>query len=103
MKPTETSGSTSPTEGKNQKQEELQPYSLRNGDFRHSKLDKMKRKIIMQEMKDKGKNPQDQRNKEGIGKLPERVFRVTTVKMILNLKKRMEAQVEKIQTGLTRT
>ena len=95
MKPTETSGSTSPTEGKNQKQEELQPYSLRNGDFRHSKLDKMKRKIIMQEMKDKGKNPQDQRNKEGIGKLPERVFRVTTVKMFLALRKIMEPQIKK--------
>ena len=41
-------------------------------------------------MKDKGKNPQDQRNKDGIGKLPERVFRVTTVKMIQHIENIME-------------
>jgi len=89
MKPTQTTGSTSPSEGKNQKQEELQPYSLGNWDFKHRKLDKMKRQIIMQEMKEQDKNPQDQINKEGIGKLPEREFRVMTVKMIQHLGNRM--------------
>ena len=55
-------------------------------------------------MKEQCKKLQDQTNEEEIGKLPKKKkFRVTTVKMILNLKKRMEAQVEKIQTGLTRT
>ena len=41
-------------------------------------------------MKEKGKNSEDQINKEEIGKLSEKEFRVTIVKMIQNLKNRME-------------
>ena len=37
-----------------------------------------------------GKNPQDQTNEEEIGSLPEKEFRVMIVKMIQNLKNRME-------------
>ena len=55
----------------------------------------MKRQIIMQEMKEQDKNPQDQINKEGIGKLPEREFRVMTVKMIQHLGNRMEKKKKK--------
>ena len=90
MKPTQTTGSTSPTEGKNQKQDKRQPYSLGKGDFKHSKLDTMRRQMIMQEMKEQDKNPHDHINKEGIGKLPEREFRVMTVKIIQHLENIME-------------
>ena len=48
-------------------------------------------------MKKQGKNLQDQINEEEIGNLPEREFRVMIVKMIQNLRSRMEAQIEKIQ------
>ena len=41
-------------------------------------------------MKEQGKNPQDQINEEEIGSLPEKEFRVKTVKMIQNLGNRME-------------
>ena len=41
-------------------------------------------------MKEQSKNPPDQRNKEEIGSLPEKEFRVMIVKMIQNLGKRME-------------
>ena len=41
-------------------------------------------------MKEKGKNSEDQINKEEIGKLSEKEFRVTIVKMIQNLENRME-------------
>ena len=51
----------------------------------------------MSQMKEQGKNLQDQINEEEIGNLPEKKFRVTTVKMIQNLGNRMEAQIEKIQ------
>ena len=51
----------------------------------------------MQQMKEKGKNPSDQTNKEEIDSLPEKEFRVMIVKMIQDLGKRMEAQMEKIQ------
>ena len=41
-------------------------------------------------MKEQGKNPPDQINAEEIGSLPEKEYRVMTVKMIQNLGKRME-------------
>ena len=53
--------------------------------------------------KEQGKNPQEQINEEEIGNQPEKEFRVMIVKMIENLRNRMEAQIEKIQEGLTRT
>ena len=39
MKPTQVTRPTSPTRGRDQKQE-LQPYSLVKGNLKHSKLDK---------------------------------------------------------------
>ena len=43
-----------------------------------------------QQMKEQGKNPPDQTNEEEIGSLPEKEFRVMTVKIIQNLGNRME-------------
>ena len=50
----------------------------------------------MLQTKEQGKNLQDQINEEEIGNLPEKEFRVVIVKMIQNLRNRMEAQLEKI-------
>ena len=44
----------------------------------------------MQQMKEQGKNSPDQTNKEEIGSLPKKEFRVIRVKMIQNLGNRME-------------
>ena len=41
-------------------------------------------------MKKKGKNPPDLTNKEEISSLPEKAFRIMIVKMIQNLRNRME-------------
>ena len=41
-------------------------------------------------MKEQGKNPPDQTNEEEIGRLHEKEFRVTIVKMMQNLGNRME-------------
>ena len=41
-------------------------------------------------MKEQGKNPTDQTNEQELGSLPEKAFRVMTVKMIQNLGNRME-------------
>ena len=41
-------------------------------------------------MKEQGKNPTDQTNEEEIGSLPEKEFRIMIVKMIQNLRNRME-------------
>ena len=44
----------------------------------------------MQLIKDQGKNPSDQTNEEEIGSLPVKECRVMIVKMIQNLRNRME-------------
>ena len=48
-------------------------------------------------MKEQGKNLQDQINEEEIGNLTEKKFRIVIVKMMQNLRNRMEAWIEKIQ------
>ena len=45
-------------------------------------------------MQEQGKNPPGQTNEEEIGSLPEKEFRVITVKMIQNLGNRMEKTQE---------
>ena len=54
-------------------------------------------------MKEQGKHLQVQINEEEIDNLLEKVFRVMIVKMIQNLRNRMEAQIKKIQKCLTKT
>ena len=50
----------------------------------------MGRQRNTQDMKKQGKNPPGQTNEEEIGSLPEKEFRVMTVKTIQNLGNRME-------------
>ena len=56
----------------------------------------------MSQMKEQGKNLQDQINEEEIGNLPEKEFRVMRVRMIQNLRSRMEAHTEKYKKCLTK-
>lgn len=51
----------------------------------------------MFQTKEQDKIPQEQLNEEETGSPPEKEFRVTIVKMIWNLRKRMEEQTKKIQ------
>ena len=51
----------------------------------------------MSQMKEQGKNLQDQINEKEIGNVPEKEFTVMIVNMIQNLRNRMEARIEKIQ------
>ena len=51
----------------------------------------------MYQMKAKDKTPQKQLNEMEISNLPEKEFRITIVKMIQDLGKRMEAKIEKMQ------
>ena len=57
----------------------------------------MRQQKNMSQMKEQGKNLQDQINEEEIGNIPEKEFRLMIVKMIQNLRNRMETQIEKIQ------
>ena len=56
----------------------------------------------MLQMKEQDKNLQEQLKEEEIGNLPEKEFRVMTVKPIQDLRKRMEARIEKIQEKFTK-
>ena len=51
----------------------------------------------MYQMKEWAKTPEKQLNEVEIGNLPEKEFRIMTVKMIQDLGKRMEAKTEKMQ------
>ena len=48
-------------------------------------------------MKEQDKTPEEQLSEVEIGNLPEKEFIVMTVKMIQDLRKRMEAQIKKMQ------
>ena len=48
-------------------------------------------------MKEQDKTPEKQLNKVEIGNLPEKEFRIMIVKMIQDLRKRMEAKIKKRQ------
>ena len=81
-------------ESRQQKQEELQSCSLWNKNHIHRKIDKMKRQRTMYQMKEEDKTPEKQLNEVEIGNLPEKEFRINIVKMIQDLRKRMEAKIE---------
>ena len=51
----------------------------------------------MNQMKEQDKTPEKQLNEVEIGNLPEKEFRIMIVKMIQDLGKRMEANIEKMQ------
>ena len=60
----------------------------------------MKRQRNTQQMKEQGENSPDQKNKEEIGSLPEKEFRVMIVKVIQNLGNRMEKKQETFNKDL---
>ena len=81
-----------PPEGRQKKQEELQPLSLQNKTHSHRMLTEIKRQRITPRWKDK--TPGKQRNGVEIGNLPEKEFKITIVQMIQDLRNRMEKMLE---------
>ena len=57
----------------------------------------MKRQRATYQMKEQDKTPEKQLNEVEIGNLPKKEFRITIVKMIQDLRKRMEAKIKKMQ------
>ena len=51
----------------------------------------------MYQMKEQDKTPEKQLNEVEIGNIPEKEFRIMIVKMIQDLRKTMEAKIEKMQ------
>ena len=62
----------------------------------------MKKQKVMSQMKGQDKTPEKQLNEVEIGNLPEKEFRIMIVKMIQDLRKRMEAKTEKMQEMFTK-
>ena len=89
-------------EGRQQKQEELQSCSLWNKTHIHRKIYKMKRQRAMYQMKEQDKTQEKQLNEMEIGNLPEKEFRIMTVKMIQDLRKRMEENTRRCKKCLTK-
>ena len=61
----------------------------------------MEKQKVMSQMKTQDKISEKQLNKEEIGNLPEKGFRIVVVKMIQDLRKRTEAEMEKMQEMFT--
>ena len=60
----------------------------------------MKRQGKPTQMKEQTRNTEVQINEEEIGKLPEKEFRITVIKMIQNLENKMEKMQESINKDL---
>ena len=73
------------------------PICPQNQYYNHRKLPKVKRNRIMPQLKEPDKSLESQLNEVEIGNLPEKEFRIMIVKMIQDLRKRMEAKIEKMQ------
>ena len=58
----------------------------------------MKRQRNIQQVKEQNKCPPNQTKEEEIGNLPEKEFRTMIVKMIQNLKNKMELQINSLET-----
>ena len=57
----------------------------------------------MYQLKEQGKTPEKQLKEVEIGNLPEKEFRILMVKMIQDLRKRMEAKIKRCKKYLTKT
>ena len=57
----------------------------------------MKNQRAMYQMKEQDKTPEKQLNEVEIGNLPEKEFRIMIVKMIQDVRERIEAKIEKMQ------
>ena len=68
------------------------------GNPKHSNINKMKRQRNTQQVKEQYKCPPNK--EEEIESLPEKEFRIMTVKMIQNLENKMELQINSLETRI---
>jgi len=60
----------------------------------------MKKQRNTQQVKEHDKCPRNQTKEEEIGSLPEKEFRIMIVKMIQNLEKKIELQINSLETRI---
>ena len=88
------------TRSRLQNKEEPWTSSLQKGHSKHSNLNKMKRQRKIQQIKEHDKCPPNQTEEEEIGSLLEKEFRIMILKMIQNLKNKMELQINSLETRI---
>ena len=92
---------SSPTHMKNLHNKEEPPnVRIQKGHPKHSNINKMKRQRNTQQVKEQDKCPPNQTKEEEIGSLPEKEFRIMILKMIQNLKNKMELQINSLETRI---
>ena len=92
---------SNPTHGRNlHNKKEPQTAKIQKGHPKHSNLNKMKRQRNTQQVKEHDKCPPNQAKEEAIGSLPEKEFRIIIIKMIQNLKNKMELQINSLETRI---
>ena len=97
-----TSHSSNPTHREEPpNKEEPQTSSIQKGHPKHSNLNNTKRQRNTQQVKEHDKSPPNQ-NKEEIGSLPEKEFKIMIVKMSPNLENKIELQINSLEKGLRR-
>ena len=69
---------------------------------RYRKLISMKKQKVISQMKGQDKTPEKELNEMEIGNLPEKEFRKMIVNLLQDLRKRMEAKIEKVQEMFTK-
>ena len=80
--------------------EKPQTSSIQKGHPKHSNLNKMKRQRNIQQVKEHDKCSANQTKEEEIGGPPEKEFRIMIVKMIQNLKNKLELQINRLETRI---
>ena len=78
---------------------EPQTSSIWKGHPKHSNINKKKRQMNTQQVKEQDKCPPNQTKEEEIGNLPDKEFRII-VKMIQNLENKMESQINSLETRI---
>ena len=82
------------------KKEEPQAVRIQKGHPKHSNINKMKRQINTQQVKEQDKCPPKQTEEEEIGNLPDKEFKIMIVKMIQNLENKTELQINSLETRI---
>ena len=77
-----------------------QTARIQKGHHKHSNINKMKRQINTQQVKEQDKCPPNQTKEEEIGNLPDKEFRIMIVKMIQELENKMELQINSLETRI---
>ena len=80
--------------------EEPQTARIWKGHPKHSNINRMKRQRNTQQVKEQDKCPPNQPKEDEIGNLPDKEFQILIVKMILNLEKKMELQINSPETRI---